>query len=95
MECKMKQLSTEVAVIGAGPAGMATALTAARLGRKVVIFEKGDHYGGAIGGGKGPLGINTLQQRRLQRVVTEEMKHSNILWITATGEQIRHWLRHM
>ena len=72
MECKMKQLSTEVAVIGAGPAGMATALTAARLGRKVVIFEKGDHYGGAIGGGKGPLGINTLQQRRLQRVVTED-----------------------
>ena len=41
MECKMKQLSTEVAVIGAGPAGMATALTAARLGRKVVILKKG------------------------------------------------------
>lgn len=67
----MKQLTTEVAVLGAGPGGLTAALAAAQLGRKVMVFEKGACYGGALGGGKGPFGVETIQQRRLQRVVTK------------------------
>ena len=33
----------DIAVIGAGPAGAATAIQAARSGAKVVVFEKGAH----------------------------------------------------
>ena len=35
-----------VAVIGGGPAGMEAALTAAKRGHKVVLFEAGSHLGG-------------------------------------------------
>ena len=37
-----------VAVIGAGPAGMCAALTAAQRGAKVVLFEKSDRLGGLV-----------------------------------------------
>ncbi len=33
----------DIAVIGAGPAGAATAIQAARSGARVVVFEKGVH----------------------------------------------------
>lgn len=35
-------LSTEICVIGAGPVGIAAALTASRLGRQVLLLESGD-----------------------------------------------------
>ncbi|MUL75556.1 NADPH-dependent 2,4-dienoyl-CoA reductase [Mycolicibacterium sp. CBMA 226] len=35
-----------VAVVGAGPAGLATAVTAAQRGHDVTLFEAGDHIGG-------------------------------------------------
>lgn len=37
-----------VAVVGGGPAGMQAALTAARRGHRVTLFEKGDRLGGAL-----------------------------------------------
>jgi len=37
-----------VAVVGAGPAGVCAALTAARRGHKVDLYEKGDRVGGRI-----------------------------------------------
>ena len=67
----MEKIITEIAVIGGGPAGQAAALQAAQLGRKVTIFEKKDHLGGAFKGGSGPFAVDTIQQRRLQRVVTK------------------------
>lgn len=68
----MQIIKTEIAVIGGGPGGQAAALQAAQLGRKVTIFEKKDHLGGAMNGGTGPFAVDTVQQRRLQRVVTKE-----------------------
>ena len=68
----MQIIKTEIAVIGGGPGGQAAALQAAQLGRKVIIFEKKDHLGGAMMGGTGPFAVDTIQQRRLQRVVTKE-----------------------
>ena len=35
-----------VAIVGAGPAGMAAALTAAKRGHQVTLFDAGDHIGG-------------------------------------------------
>ncbi len=40
--------SKTVAVIGGGPAGMQAAVTAARRGHKVTLFEKTDHLGGKL-----------------------------------------------
>ncbi|MBR5235846.1 MAG: FAD-dependent oxidoreductase [Clostridia bacterium] len=55
----MKTFSYEydVAVIGGGPAGLAAAVTAARMGRKVALFEKNGFLGGAMAIGLSPLGF--------------------------------------
>ena len=36
----------EITVVGAGPAGLATAITAARMGKKVLLVEKNGFLGG-------------------------------------------------
>ncbi len=41
-------VAKSVAVVGAGPAGMMTAITAARRGHKVVLFEAGAQVGGQL-----------------------------------------------
>lgn len=55
----MKRLSYEydVAVIGGGPAGIAAAITAARAGKKVILFERSSFLGGALAIGLSPLGF--------------------------------------
>lgn len=67
----MEKRYTDIAVVGGGPGGLAAALAAAQLGSKVMVFEKKDRLGGAVGGGTGPFAVETIQQRRLQRVVTK------------------------
>ncbi|MCI5085856.1 MAG: NADPH-dependent 2,4-dienoyl-CoA reductase [Rhodovulum sp.] len=37
-----------IAIVGAGPAGMATAITAAQRGHKVTLFEQSDQIGGQL-----------------------------------------------
>src|SRR6201999_194366 len=37
-----------IAVVGAGPAGMAFAVNAAELGHQVVLFERSDRLGGQV-----------------------------------------------
>ena len=44
----MKELSFDVAVIGGGPAGMAAALEAKRLGASVVLLERNFELGGIL-----------------------------------------------
>ena len=51
----------DVLVIGAGVAGMRTAIEACENGAKVVILEKTDRVGGTIGGGT-LIGINSKLQ---------------------------------
>lgn len=68
----MRRMETEIAVAGAGAGGMAAALAAAQKGKDVVVFDKRERIGGVANGGQGPFAVNTLQQRRLQRIVTED-----------------------
>ncbi len=44
----MKVLETDIAVIGAGPAGLAAALEASRLGKHVTLIERSDDLGGIL-----------------------------------------------
>jgi fumarate reductase flavoprotein subunit len=60
----MKNLQTDLALIGAGPGGLSAALRAAELGLKVCLFEKSDHTGGARNGGMGPFGAGTHLQAK-------------------------------
>ncbi len=59
----MKKLETDVAIIGAGPSGLAASVQAAEDGAKVMVFEKANVVGGAANMGMGPLGIGTKQQQ--------------------------------
>ncbi len=65
LEEKTEQVCTisdpDVLVIGAGVAGMRTAIEACRNGAKVVVLEKTDKVGGTIGGGT-LIGINSKLQ---------------------------------
>ena len=62
----MKQLNTDIAIVGGGPGGLAAALAAAQLGVKSIIFDKRDHLGGVMMGGTGPFAAGTIQQRRMR-----------------------------
>lgn len=58
----MKIIKADVAVIGAGPSGLAAAAQAAENGLDVTVFEKAAVVGGAANMGMGPFGIGTNQQ---------------------------------
>jgi len=61
---EVKKLETDLAIIGAGPAGLSAALRGAELGLKVCLFEKSNKTGGARSGGMGPFGAGTHIQAK-------------------------------
>ena len=54
----------DIAVVDAGPAGVAAAVTAARAGKKVALFEKNSFLGGALAIGLSPLGFFAQDGRK-------------------------------
>jgi menaquinone-9 beta-reductase len=57
----------DIAVIGGGPAGAATAIRAARAGAKVVVFEKGPYGRDKVcGDGLTPRAVGALQELGLE-----------------------------
>ncbi|WP_277143109.1 MULTISPECIES: FAD-dependent oxidoreductase [unclassified Lactobacillus] len=56
-------LETDVVIVGAGPSGLAAAVTAGEQGLKAVVFEKNGNIGGTGSMGMGPLGIDTQIQK--------------------------------
>ncbi len=68
----MKQMEADIAIIAAGTAGLAAAVTAAEAGAKVISFEKAQSTGGTGNMGMGPLGVETKQQRMKQFKLTRE-----------------------
>lgn len=58
-----EELTTDLAIVAAGPAGLAAAVSAAEQGVKVLVFEKEKITGGTANMGMGPLGINSKIQK--------------------------------
>jgi len=60
----MKEITCDVVVVAAGPAGLAAAISAAESNMSVAVFEKAMNTGGAANMGMGPLGLGTSVQRK-------------------------------
>ncbi len=60
----MADYNTQIAVIAAGPSGLAAAVQAAEDGAEVIVLEKAAAVGGAANMGMGPLGIGTRYQKQ-------------------------------
>ncbi len=60
----MKEYTTQVCVVAAGPSGLAAAVQAAEDGAEVLVLEKAAGVGGAANMGMGPLGIGTKYQKQ-------------------------------
>jgi len=61
---KYAHLSCDIAIFGGGPAGLSAAITAARLGRSVLLVERNGYLGGSLAIGLSPLGFLDNQGRR-------------------------------
>ncbi|MBQ9032011.1 MAG: FAD-dependent oxidoreductase [Parasporobacterium sp.] len=69
----MKQISADIAIIGAGPAGLAAAITAGEHGLEAVVFEKSAVAGGTANMGMGPFGVESrIQKERMVPITKEE-----------------------
>ena len=82
----MSSERVDIAVIGAGPAGAATAIQAARSGAKVVIFEKGVHGRDKVcGDGLTPRAVGALNELKIP---LDDAHHIRGLRMIA-GKQVR------
>ena len=68
----MKQVETDIAIIGAGTAGLAAAVAAAEGGARVTAFEKAATTGGTGNMGMGPFAVESRLQRLKQITLTRE-----------------------
>ncbi len=72
-ELEEVSVSADYIVIGAGPAGLASAIEAAEAGYQVVVFEKTAVSGGAAKYGMGPLALETeLQAAQGETISVDE-----------------------
>ena len=68
----MSELTGDVIIIAAGPAGLCAAVAAAQAGSRVLVFEKASTTGGAANMGMGPLGVESRLQRLKQHGPTRD-----------------------
>lgn len=69
---ELGKIHTELAVIAAGPAGLAAAIAAAEAGVQVCVFEKAAGVGGTANMGMGPFGVESNLQKRSFIGLTKE-----------------------
>lgn len=70
-------MQTDIAVIGSGPAGIAAALSAARLGRKVVIVEQLGALGGISTSGMMSHWTGTCDSRIYREILRESSERND------------------
>ena len=68
----MRKIITDVAIIGAGAAGIPAAIEAGKAGAKVDVFEQSDHVGGSCNGGNGVFAVGTKMQKERQFTYTKK-----------------------
>ena len=68
----MKQVEADVAIISAGTAGLAAAITAAESGARVIAFEKSSRTGGTAVKEDGCFAVESRLQRLKQYALTRE-----------------------
>lgn len=68
----MKQIETEIAIIGGGTAGLVAAVAAAERGAKVTVVEKGSTTGGTGNMGMGPFAVESKLQRMKNITLTRD-----------------------
>jgi fumarate reductase flavoprotein subunit len=60
----MKQVSADLGIIAAGPAGLTASVAAAENGANVVVFEKARTTGGVANMAMGPFGVESKLQKK-------------------------------
>lgn len=69
----MNTLECNIAVVAAGPSGLAAAVTAAEKGMDVIVLEKNAVVGGTANMGMGPFGVESrLQKERMVNLRKED-----------------------
>ena len=68
----MKQIKKDIVVIGGGPGGLATAITAARQGSSVLLVERNGYLGGQLGSGLPFLAFWDKKKRQVIRGFAQE-----------------------
>lgn len=69
----MNQLEYDIAIVAAGPSGLAAAVTAAEHGMKAIVLEKSAVPGGAANMGMGPFGVEShIQKMNMVNLRKEE-----------------------
>ncbi|MGY9057836.1 MAG: FAD-dependent oxidoreductase, partial [Alphaproteobacteria bacterium] len=69
------KIETDVIVVGGGGAGMAAAIEAARLGRRVVLLEKNPALGGSTAWSVGSISATGTHQQRAAGIVDHPDAH--------------------
>ena len=82
----LKTITTDLAVIGAGPSGLAAALRATELKMRVAVFEKTATFGGVYNGGMGPFGADTHIQHEYGKVNGTAERAFNYLFDFTHGQ---------
>jgi fumarate reductase flavoprotein subunit len=80
----MKDVKGDLIVIGAGPSGLAAAITAAENGSRVIVFEKLAHTGGAALQASHVFGVESKLQKLKQVSLTREQAFK--IWM-----DFNHW----
>jgi fumarate reductase flavoprotein subunit len=80
----VKELKTDVVVVGGGNSGLASAISARQQGVDVILLEKEDHLGGAARHAEGLFAINTYEQKMGSFVYTEDEMYTES-WQHAHG----------
>ncbi len=83
---KKYEFICDAAVFGAGPAGLACAVTAARKGLKVLLVEKNGYLGGTLACGISPLGFLDVTGRQCIAGFAQEV----ISRLQADGHSLGH-----